>query len=80
MLQAPAIPRNVFELHIPQMFQNTLRGEDFQLRDYNENNTRIFSTKRNLKVLRKCKQWQCFNNYTQFMVDMKTNVYQFKQR
>ena len=59
MLQAPAIPRNVFELHIPQMFQNTLRGEDFLLSDYNENNTRIliFSTKRNLKVLRKCRQW-----------------------
>ncbi|KAL7301944.1 hypothetical protein TKK_0005537 [Trichogramma kaykai] len=60
ILNAPALPASVFDLNVPTMFTNTIRGDQFLLDDYATDNTRVltFTTSANLKILRRCDIWQ----------------------
>lgn len=60
ILGGPALPTDVFELIIPEMFKVTLRGENFLHHDYNDNVKRIliYTTDDNLNILKKCRVWQ----------------------
>lgn len=60
ILGGPALPTDVNNFVVPDMFKKTLRGELFLLFDSNENGKRIliYTTMNNLKILKKCKVWQ----------------------
>lgn len=60
IIGGPNLPTDVHRFIIPEMFRNTLRGEQFIKFDFNENGQRIllFCTDKNLKILKKCKIWQ----------------------
>lgn len=61
ILQAPALPANAISLEIPEMFRSTKKGDPFLLDNFVDETIRIltFTTTANLKVLKKCRTWQC---------------------
>lgn len=61
VLGGHTFPEDASELIIPEMYKNTIRGEKFLYSDdyVGEDRILLFTTELNLRILKKCKIWQC---------------------